>query len=86
MNREERYTNEAPETTFDWFLSPTYLLPFIEELLETAGLGKEARVLMLGCGNSALGEVVGCIPSVYLDGADNHAGLMYRCMMPGTGG
>jgi hypothetical protein len=33
-------------------------LPFIVQLLEDAGLGKEARVLMLGCGNSALGEVV----------------------------
>jgi hypothetical protein len=43
---------------FDWFLSPEYILPFIEEILKEAGIGKEARVLMLGCGNSSLGEVV----------------------------
>jgi hypothetical protein len=52
--------SEAPETTFDWFLSPTYLLPFLSDLLSEAGLEdpKDARILMLGCGNSALGEVM----------------------------
>jgi hypothetical protein len=43
-------------TSFDWFLNPTYLLPLLEEL--TAELGRKARVLMLGCGNSRLSEVV----------------------------
>ena len=45
---------ETPGTSFDWFLSPEYLLPFIEELRAD----RAARVLMLGCGNSRLSEVV----------------------------
>jgi hypothetical protein len=49
-------SSEPPATNFDWFLSPTYLLPMFEEL--TRELGKETRILMLGCGNSQLGEVV----------------------------
>jgi hypothetical protein len=56
-----RSFSESPGTHFDWFLSPTYLLPYIEDLL--ADIGKQARVLMLGCGNSTLGEVVGPISS-----------------------
>jgi hypothetical protein len=44
--------------SFDWFLSPEYLLPFIEQTLREAAMGKEARILMLGCGNSSLSEVV----------------------------
>ncbi|WRT64846.1 uncharacterized protein IL334_001782 [Kwoniella shivajii] len=58
---EQRYANEADGTTFDWFLSPTYLLPLFEELtldIGGKGKGKEARILTLGCGNSALGEVL----------------------------
>ncbi|WVQ97977.1 hypothetical protein IAU59_005097 [Kwoniella sp. CBS 9459] len=89
---EERYAKEADGTTFDWFLSPSYLLPLFEELTvdieprpnpsssssrtaqtdptetETEisastdangkGKGKGTRMLMLGCGNSALGEVL----------------------------
>lgn len=54
--REKRYTNE-PEKHFDWFLKPDYLLPIFEKLTADAG-GKEARILMLGCGNSMLGEVM----------------------------
>jgi hypothetical protein len=52
--------SEDPGTTFDWFLTPTYLLPFLEELTseEAGARGKESRTLMLGCGNSALGEAV----------------------------
>lgn len=48
--------SEGPEMTFDWFLSPMYLLPLLEEL--TATRGKETRILMLGCGNSGLSEIV----------------------------
>ncbi|WWC67866.1 uncharacterized protein I206_101783 [Kwoniella pini CBS 10737] len=60
---EQRYANEADGTTFDWFLSPTYLLPLFEELTSSnldkgKGKGKETRILTLGCGNSALGEVL----------------------------
>lgn len=56
----ELMSSEAPETTFDWFLSPAYLLPFLSDLLSQAGLEDptQARILMLGCGNSALGEVM----------------------------
>nr|XP_018265602.1 uncharacterized protein I303_01972 [Kwoniella dejecticola CBS 10117]OBR87760.1 hypothetical protein I303_01972 [Kwoniella dejecticola CBS 10117] len=56
---------EADGTTFDWFLSPTYLLPLFEQLTSSSGndnngkgKGKETRILTLGCGNSALGEVL----------------------------
>ncbi|WVQ81672.1 hypothetical protein IAT38_003797 [Cryptococcus sp. DSM 104549] len=54
---------EADGTSFDWFLHPTYLLPLFEELTSditsaSGGKGKDARILMLGCGNSALGEVM----------------------------
>ncbi|WVR04582.1 hypothetical protein IAU60_001590 [Kwoniella sp. DSM 27419] len=58
---------EADGTTFDWFLTPSYLLPLFEELTSDIssasgsvekGKGKDARILMLGCGNSALGEVL----------------------------
>ena len=52
----DEHRSEAPETTFDWFLSPAYLVPIIRDL--TLDLGTEARVLMLGCGNSALSEAV----------------------------
>ncbi|OCF37401.1 hypothetical protein I316_00522 [Kwoniella heveanensis BCC8398] len=86
---EERYAKEADGTTFDWFLSPSYLLPLFEELTadidprssataissssqrggvdgsaiagdmgEAKGKGNGTRMLMLGCGNSALGEVL----------------------------
>lgn len=54
--REQRYTNE-PEKHFDWFLKADFLLPIFDELTADAG-GKEARILMLGCGNSRLGEVM----------------------------
>lgn len=48
--------SEAPGTTFDWFLTAEFLIPFFEEL--TAEAGKDARILMLGCGNSRLSEVM----------------------------
>ncbi|ODO07656.1 hypothetical protein L198_01237 [Cryptococcus wingfieldii CBS 7118] len=59
---EKRYAAEDDGRTFDWFLSPTYLIPFFTQLtsnIPSAGKdGKDARILMLGCGNSALGEVL----------------------------
>ncbi|AFR98749.2 hypothetical protein CNAG_06520 [Cryptococcus neoformans var. grubii H99] len=55
---EERYAKESDGRTFDWFLSPSYLIPFFEELTADIDAGKDARILMLGCGNSALGEVL----------------------------
>lgn len=41
---------------FDWFLKPDYLLPIFEKI--TKEHGKETRMLMLGCGNSKLSEVL----------------------------
>ncbi|KIR57496.1 hypothetical protein I314_06732 [Cryptococcus bacillisporus CA1873] len=55
---EKRYAKESDGRTFDWFLSPSYLIPFFEELTADIDIGKDARILMLGCGNSALGEVL----------------------------
>jgi hypothetical protein len=44
-------------------LTPIYLLPFLEELTneEAGAQGKASKTLMLGCGNSALGEAVGLL-------------------------
>lgn len=55
---EKRYAKESDGRTFDWFLSPSYLIPFFEELTADIDISKDARILMLGCGNSALGEVL----------------------------
>lgn len=49
---------EGPEHNFDWFLKPDYLLPIFEELTKDMKAGKDARILMLGCGNSQLSEVM----------------------------
>jgi hypothetical protein len=46
-------SREGAETTFDWFLKPSYLIPILEPYMPK---GKETRILMLGCGNSTLGE------------------------------
>jgi len=47
------FPSEGSETTFDWFLKPSYLIPLLEPFLPK---GKATRILMLGCGNSTLGE------------------------------
>ncbi|CAD6582916.1 MAG: hypothetical protein TREMPRED_003416 [Tremellales sp. Tagirdzhanova-0007] len=53
---EHRYASEPVGTSFDWFLSPELLVPIFDELSE--GAGTEIKILMLGCGNSALSEAV----------------------------
>lgn len=55
-SRRELTSSEGPDHNFDWFLNADYLLPIFEEL--TADLGKETRILMLGCGNSQLSEAM----------------------------
>ncbi|KAJ9104978.1 hypothetical protein QFC20_004417 [Naganishia adeliensis] len=55
---EQRYASEDQDSSFDWFLQPEYLLPLLEPYLHECGKGKDVRVLMLGCGNSLLGEVM----------------------------
>ncbi|KAL7409911.1 S-adenosyl-L-methionine-dependent methyltransferase [Mrakia frigida] len=51
---EERYKKESNETHFDWCLRPDILLPLMRELIPS----KDSRILMLGCGNSLLSEVM----------------------------
>lgn len=55
---ERTVRSEGQDSSFDWFLQPEYLLPLLEPYLLECGKGKDVRVLMLGCGNSLLGEVV----------------------------
>ncbi|RDB23661.1 Methyltransferase-like protein 13 [Hypsizygus marmoreus] len=49
---DQRYTQESQDAHFDWFKSYAELAPFILELIPN----KDARILMLGCGNSKLSE------------------------------
>ncbi|KAK4048555.1 hypothetical protein OIV83_004723 [Microbotryomycetes sp. JL201] len=56
---DERYSKEAPDATFDWF--KTYeqgVKPLINQFIVDRG----SRILMLGCGNSALSQ------DMYADG------------------
>ncbi|KII87510.1 hypothetical protein PLICRDRAFT_112521 [Plicaturopsis crispa FD-325 SS-3] len=46
------YREAADDASFDWFKSYAELAPFLRELVPS----KDARVLMLGCGNSKLSE------------------------------
>jgi hypothetical protein len=71
--------SEDPGTTFDWFLTPNYLLPFLEELTseEAGAQGKASKSLMLGCGNSALGE--GVRPSEIMTASANEVDV--RCWL-----
>jgi hypothetical protein len=75
-----RYNREGVETTFDWFLKPSYLIPILEPYMSK---GKESKILMLGCGNSTLGEEVS---SGVLRTAQTIAEspLLARCMMLDT--
>lgn len=45
---EKRYKDENGEVAFDWFLRPEQCLPLLRDLIPN----KNARILMLGCGNS----------------------------------
>ncbi|KIK79713.1 hypothetical protein PAXRUDRAFT_833960 [Paxillus rubicundulus Ve08.2h10] len=47
-----RYSLEAPESSFDWFKSYADLAGHIRPLIPD----KEAKILMLGCGNSKFSE------------------------------
>lgn len=46
-NREERYSKEE---SFDWFKTYEDLKPLLNEHITS----KDARILMLGCGNSSM--------------------------------
>ncbi|KAG1442304.1 hypothetical protein G6F56_011119 [Rhizopus delemar] len=64
---EERYQKEDTSTTFDWFKTYAELKPLLNEAIPN----KEAKILMLGCGNSTLGE------DMYLDGYKNITNIDY---------
>ncbi|KAF8557705.1 S-adenosyl-L-methionine-dependent methyltransferase [Imleria badia] len=49
---DSRYSQEAPDTSFDWFKSYADLATHIRLLIPD----KTARILMLGCGNSKFSE------------------------------
>ncbi|CDS13917.1 hypothetical protein LRAMOSA06090 [Lichtheimia ramosa] len=64
---EDRYKNEDAETTFDWFKTYSDLKPLLDEQIKS----KDASILMLGCGNSTLGE------DMYKDGYKNITNIDY---------
>ncbi|KAI7848851.1 S-adenosyl-L-methionine-dependent methyltransferase [Circinella umbellata] len=64
---EERYQNENTDTTFDWFKTYDELKPSLREQIPD----KNASILMLGCGNSTLGE------DMYKDGYKNITNIDY---------
>ncbi|KAK7686164.1 hypothetical protein QCA50_010384 [Cerrena zonata] len=49
---DQRYSQESEEDSFDWFKSYSDIAPIIRELVPD----RNARILMLGCGNSRLSE------------------------------
>lgn len=59
--RNERYCEEGDNSTFDWFKDYSQ----IKDLLAQVIPDKSLKILMLGCGNSALSE------DMYNDGFQN---------------
>ncbi|KAI9306242.1 S-adenosyl-L-methionine-dependent methyltransferase [Cunninghamella echinulata] len=64
---EERYKKEDANITFDWFKTYDELKPLFNEHIKN----KDASILMLGCGNSTLGE------DMYKDGYKNITNIDY---------
>ncbi|SAL96635.1 hypothetical protein [Absidia glauca] len=64
---EERYQKEDADTTFDWFKTYEELQPLLNEHISS----KDASILILGCGNSTLGE------DMYKDGYRNITNIDY---------
>ncbi|KAF7316464.1 Methyltransf-25 domain-containing protein [Mycena indigotica] len=65
---DERYAQEsANDAAFDWFKSYADLAPLIRDLIPN----KDARILMLGCGNSTLSQ------DMYDDGYKNIVNVDY---------
>ncbi|THH30107.1 hypothetical protein EUX98_g4084 [Antrodiella citrinella] len=58
---DQRYSQEAEDDSFDWFKTYSDITPILSELIPS----KDARILMLGCGNSKLSE------EMYDDGYKN---------------
>ncbi|KAF7308262.1 Methyltransf-25 domain-containing protein [Mycena chlorophos] len=67
-DQDERYAQEtASDASFDWFKSYADLAPLIRDLIPD----KNAKVLMLGCGNSTLSQ------DMYDDGYKNIVNVDY---------
>ncbi|KAH8075844.1 S-adenosyl-L-methionine-dependent methyltransferase [Cristinia sonorae] len=49
---DQRYSQESEDESFDWFKTYADIAPILRELIPN----KEAKILMLGCGNSKLSE------------------------------
>ncbi|THH18050.1 hypothetical protein EW146_g2868 [Bondarzewia mesenterica] len=64
---DQRYTQESDGASFDWFKKYDEVAPFIREAIPD----KNARILMLGCGNSTLSE------DMYDDGYKNITNIDY---------
>ncbi|KAI0792029.1 S-adenosyl-L-methionine-dependent methyltransferase [Abortiporus biennis] len=64
---DQRYSQESEEDSFDWFKSYEDIAPILRDLIPD----KNARILMLGCGNSKLSE------EMYDDGYTNIVNLDY---------
>ncbi|KAI8381569.1 S-adenosyl-L-methionine-dependent methyltransferase [Radiomyces spectabilis] len=64
---EQRYQQESPDTTFDWFKTHEELKPLFQGCIPH----KDASILILGCGNSTLGE------DMYRDGYKNITNIDY---------
>ncbi|KAH7913846.1 S-adenosyl-L-methionine-dependent methyltransferase [Hygrophoropsis aurantiaca] len=68
---DARYTQESSDASFDWFKSYSDLKPHICDLIPD----KNARVLMLGCGNSKFSE------EMYDDGYKNIVNIDYSSVV-----
>lgn len=71
MRRDRRYSKEPSDSSFDWFKSYGDVADIIRELIPD----KEARILMLGCGNSTLSE------EMYDDGFKNIVNTDYSSVL-----
>ncbi|CCM00248.1 uncharacterized protein FIBRA_02277 [Fibroporia radiculosa] len=49
---DQRYSQEPPDASFDWFKSYEDVADILRELIPD----RDARIVMLGCGNSKLSE------------------------------
>ncbi|KAI0258932.1 S-adenosyl-L-methionine-dependent methyltransferase [Gloeopeniophorella convolvens] len=68
---DQRYTQEEDDATFDWFKKYADVAPLIRAALPD----KNARILMLGCGNSTLSE------DMYDDGYNNIINIDYSAVV-----
>ncbi|KIJ61960.1 hypothetical protein HYDPIDRAFT_115096 [Hydnomerulius pinastri MD-312] len=68
---DSRYSQEAPDSSFDWFKSYGDLASQLRELIPD----KNAKILMLGCGNSKFSE------DMWEDGYKNIVNVDYSAIV-----